>query len=114
MSDSRILGTSHLDGVTLTATSEAGTYTASNLTNVQPGKIWRSTSAAAQTITGDFGEDKRYTAFCLYAHNLSNDGSATVQVTLSNDSGHSDQVYDTTVEANSVCRRWEFTFMGSS
>ncbi len=102
----RILGTSHLDGVTLTATSEAGDYTVSNLTSTQPGLIWRSTSAAAQTITGDFGEEKRSTSFCLYAHNISNDGSATVQVTLSNDSGHTDQVYDTTVEATDPLYGW--------
>jgi len=106
VSDSKILGTSHLDGVTLAATSQAGTYVVENLTNVQPGKIWRSTSAAAQTITGDFGEEKRSTAFCLYAHNLSNDGSATVRVTLSNDSGHSDIVYDTTVEATDPLYGW--------
>lgn len=106
MADSRLLGTSHLDGLTLTATSEAGTYLASNLLNVQPGRIWRSTSTAAQTITADFGEDKRCTAFCLYAHNLSNDGSATVRVTLSNDSGHTDIVYDTTVEATEPLYGW--------
>ena len=106
MADSRILGSSHLDGVALTATSEAGTYVADNLTNVQPGKIWRSTTDAAQTITGDFGEDKRCTAFCLYAHNLSNDGSATVQVTISNDSGHTDQVFNTTVEATDPLYGW--------
>jgi len=106
MSDSRILGTSHLDGRTLTATSAAGTYVVANLVNVQPGRIWRSTSASAQTITVDMGEDKVCTCFVLYAHNLSNDGSATVQVTLSNDSGHSDQVFDTTVEATDPLHGW--------
>lgn len=106
MSDSRILGASHLDGTTLTVTSEAGSYSVSNLLNVQNGRIWRSTTDAAQTITGDFGEEKRSTAFCLYAHNLSNDGTASVRVTLSNDSGHTDQVYDTTVEATDPLYGW--------
>ncbi len=102
----RLLGTSLLDSVTLTATSEAGAYTVSNLVATQPGKLWRSTSAAAQTITGDLGEDKRINGFVLYAHNLSNDGSATVQLTLSNNSGHTDQVYDTTVEATDPLYGW--------
>ena len=102
----RILGESHLDGVTLTATSAAGDYAVSNLVSTQPGKLWRSTSAAAQTITGDLGEDKRINGFVLYAHNLSNDGSATVQLTLSNNSGHTDQVYDTTVEATDPLYGW--------
>jgi hypothetical protein len=102
----RILGESHLDGVTLTATSTAGDYAVSNLTSTQPGKKWRSTSAVAQTITGDLGEDKRVNGFVLYAHNLSNDGSATVQLTLSNDSGHTDQVYDTSIEATDPLYGW--------
>ena len=106
MTDSRILGESHLDGVTLSVTSTAGSYAVSNLTNIQPGRIWRSTTDSAQTITADFGEDKRCTAFCLYAHNLSNDGSATVQVILSNDSGHSDQVFNTSVEATDPLYGW--------
>ncbi len=102
----RLLGTSLLDSVALTATSAAGAYTVSNLVATQPGKLWRSTSAAAQTITGDLGEDKRINGFVLYAHNLSNDGSATVQLTLSNNSGHTDQVYDTTVEATDPLYGW--------
>jgi hypothetical protein len=102
----RILGESHLDGVTLTATSAAGDYAVSNLVSTQPGKKWRSTSAAAQTITGDLGEDKRVNGFVLYAHNLSNDGSATVQLTLSNDSGHTDQVYDSSIEATDPLYGW--------
>ena len=102
----RIIGTSHLDGVTLSATSASGTYVVANLVATQPGLKWRSTTDAAQTITGDFGSDKRCTAFCLYAHNLSNDGSATIQVTLSNDSGHTDQVYNTSVEATDPLYGW--------
>ena len=104
MADSRILGSSHLDGVALTATSEAGTYVADNLTNVQPGKIWRSTTDAAQTITGDFGGDKRCTAFALYSHNLSDD--ATLRLTLSSDAGHVTQIYDTTVAAIDPLYGW--------
>jgi hypothetical protein len=106
MGDSKLLGTSHLDGLTLTATSEAGTYLASNLLNVQPGRIWRSTSTAAQTITADLGEDKRNNAFCIYAHNLSNDGTASVRLTLSNDAAHTDIVYDNTVEGTDPLYGW--------
>ena len=100
----RLLGTSELDGVTLSVTSAAGDYVIANLTDIQPGLKWRSTNTSAQTITGDMGGSKAITAFVLYNHNLSSGG--TIQFTLSTDSGHTAQAYDATVNAQEPTYGW--------
>lgn len=70
-------------GEVLTVTSEAGNMLASNMTNQQPGIPWRSTSTAAQVITGRLGEsDTTHPVrfLLLYTHNLSAGSSIRLEL----------------------------------
>ena len=96
-SNARILGSSQVDAVTLTVTSAATGYPATNLQTDSPTERWRSTSAVAQDITANFTEDVALSGFVLYGHNLSYD--ATIQLTIDSNSDFSSPVYDATFDA---------------
>ncbi len=76
----KLLGKSWLDDLTLSVTSEAGTYAVTNLQNLQPGRLWRSTDTADQIITCDLGRVREITGFALYAHNLSVNSEITFEI----------------------------------
>ena len=76
----KLLGVSWTDDVTLTITSEAGTYVKANLQDLQPGRKWRSTTTADQVITADLGGIKEITGFVLYSHNLSVESDITFEI----------------------------------
>lgn len=92
MANARILGKSWADDITLTATSEA--LAIEHLQDTDVRKVWRSTSSAAQTISGDFGEAK--TCNGIHLENLNLLSGATIQLELSNDSGFTPNLVDTT------------------
>lgn len=81
MANVRILGTSHMDGITLTATSEA--LSVDNLQNPSVKKVWRSTDTASQTISGPFGEMVNVNA--VYLKNTNVTGTRPFTIVLSDD-----------------------------
>ena len=93
----RLVHNSASDGVTLTVTSTAGNYAATNMQNKQPSLKWRSTTDAAQTISGDFGAAEVIGCVVLYNHNIS--AAGTIAVTLASNSGFSTDVFTKTVDA---------------
>lgn len=93
----RLVHNSVSDDVTLTVTSTAGSYAASNMQNKQPSMKWRSTTDAAQTISGDFGAAEVIGCVVLYNHNIS--AAGTIAVTLASNSGFSTDVFTKTVDA---------------
>jgi len=93
----RLVHSSKSDGVTLTATSAAGNYAITNVQNKQPSLKWRSTTDAAQTISGDFGAAEVIGCVVIYNHNISAAGS--IAVTLASNSGFSTDVFTKTVDA---------------
>ena len=76
----KLLGKSWLDDLTLNVTSEAGSYAVTNLQNVQPGRVWRSTDLTDQVITADLGQVREITGFAIYAHNLGIDSEITFEI----------------------------------
>lgn len=91
----KLLGKSWADSETLTVTSESGGYVKENLQDLQPGRVWRSTSTADQTIQCPFSTPRECTGFCLYGHNLSNDADITLTI-------YEDAAYTTVVETTTV------------
>ena len=66
-----------------TTTAEASDdYEVENLINQEPGMPWRSDSAVAQTILGDFGALQDVNAFLLWKHNLQSIAGATIRLRL--------------------------------
>lgn len=92
MANARILGGSLIDDVTLTATSEA--LDADNLKDSDVRKVWRSTSTSDQEITADFGASVDING--IHLENLNLQDAGTIQLELSNDSGFSPNLLDTT------------------
>lgn len=82
MANARLLAVSHADAATITATSEA--LDADNLKDTDVRKVWRSSSAAAQTITMDFGSTKQSNVIHLENVNLSSAGAYTIQLSDDN------------------------------
>lgn len=93
----RLIPNSHLDGVTLTVTSEATPdYPKTYLQNSQPSWKWRSTSAAVQVITWDCGELVAADAFAIIEANLT--GDSQIQIELATDSGYTSLELDVTID----------------
>lgn len=97
MSGLRILPVNFFDeAVNLTATSSAGASLA--ITNLQSdvrGDLWRSTSLAPQTITGDFGGNvKQVSAWGLWPGDSSSLIGAQIRVRLWSDVAKTTLVYD--------------------
>lgn len=69
-----ILSPHESDQATMVASSELTSLPVGNLQNMQPGRVWRATSAAPQTIDIDFGYPVAANALALVFHNLSSAG----------------------------------------
>ncbi len=100
----KLLGKSWLDDKTLSVTSEAGSYAATNLQNVQPGRLWRSTDLTDQVITCDLGQVREVTGFALYAHNLTVNSQITFE--LATDATFATILYTTTFPGVSPVYGW--------
>jgi hypothetical protein len=73
-------------GTTVTASSTASaTVPASNVQNMRPGKAWRATGAAGETLTFDFGEASDVSAVAIVGHNGSLDGVWRVELSDASD-----------------------------
>ena len=86
-----------LDPVTLTITSEESGYGKERLAFAGPSLTWRSTSAVAQTITADLGDDYLVDSFCAVNHNFSPTGE--IQLEVATDAGYSNLVVNETFDA---------------
>tara|TARA_Y100000310_G_scaffold341336_1_gene440163 strand:+ start:536 stop:1360 length:825 start_codon:yes stop_codon:yes gene_type:complete len=93
----RLVHNSISDDITLTVTSAVSGYPATNMQNKQPSLKWRSTTDAAQTISGNFSDDEMVGCVVLYNHNISAAGS--IAVTLATNSGFTTDVFTSTVDA---------------
>ena len=93
--NARIVDKNWSDDATISAiTSEAGDFVKGNLQNTQPQSVWRSTSAVAQVIDFDLGNEQGVRALVLYNTNLSI--AATVKLEGASDSGFTTIVSTTT------------------
>lgn len=93
----RLAWRSYPNGQAITATSQAGNMVASRLLGTSIQLPWRSTSTAAQVLSGTFADLKSCNYLCLYAHNLSY--GATMRLQLSLDASFSSPTYDNTWDA---------------
>lgn len=77
---------------TITASTEAGPFSASNTQKQQRSKVWRSTSNTSQWIAADLGNAYRINSLVFVSHNLSSTG--TFRIRVGNDSSFSSNLYD--------------------
>jgi len=88
---------------TITASTEAGSFSASNTQKQQRSKVWRSTSNTSQWIRADLGNAYRMNSIVVVSHNLSS--NATLRFRASNSSSFATSLYDSgTIDA------WEAAF----
>ena len=81
-----------VDTATLSASSQA--LPVSRLQDMRPGRVWRATGCANETITVDFGAITGFDALTVVNHN--EDANGTIRAELSTDAGFTDLVYDQT------------------
>lgn len=81
------------DAGTLTVTSAASGLPVTNLQSVYPWKVWRSTSAADQTIDLDLGAATSIDAIALVNHNLDDNGTWRIYLD-DNSSSFASPTYD--------------------
>ena len=82
MSNIRLIyDNTEFDSATLSATSEASGFPASNLQEQRRKKTWRSTSLTSQYISIDFGSDMYANCVALINHNLTHNGQFRLTAT---------------------------------
>lgn len=68
-----------------------------NLKSMPPGKVWRASGCAEETVTVDLGSKQLVDAFAVVNQNM--DGRGTIRVQFATDAGFSDVLFDETKRA---------------
>lgn len=82
-----------LAGVSVSASSAEAGMPAANVLDFRPGVPWRATSATAETLTVDFGEDVDVDTVAVVGHNGSLDATAALDLAADGDAAFASPVY---------------------
>ena len=83
-----------LAGVSVSASSAEAGMPAANVLDFRPGVPWRATSATAETLTVDFGEDVDVDTVAVVGHNGSLDATAALDLAADGDAALIDSLVD--------------------